>query len=80
MAKKIVRCPQCNNRMDLVLREEWTNYLIFDIIDGVLTTEGIVHAGSPRKIEAQCMKCGHCWTLRWTMQELKDEYPSCCEA
>jgi len=64
-----VKCPKCGSR-NLTLLELWKNHDIsweqiggkFDMKDGVL------EMGDPYKMEAECSKCKHHWTIRGALQ------------
>lgn len=61
-------CPKCKGKQ-LTLVELWKNHSInFDYDSGKIIGDGNLEVGAPYKVEANCNKCNHRWTLKGVKQ------------
>jgi predicted Zn-ribbon and HTH transcriptional regulator len=64
-----VRCPKCKSS-NLRLIELWKDHGIFwqQLGGKIDRNKGYIESGDPYKIQAECYKCEHVWTVRGATQ------------
>jgi hypothetical protein len=60
------KCPKCRRR-NIVIKEIWDAGISWSPGDPYYN-EGVLEPGDPRKVEGECLDCGHKWTFRCIVQ------------